>query len=140
VTTAARRRNPFAVAALHLVPFYGLFWIHRLNKELRDEGRALGDEELAGTKPVATTLAVLPGVLLLVPAWVAYYRTGRRVLRLQRLAEVPQQDRIVPWVVLVNVMLATVFILPAFYTFGFLQHQANRVWRRYEDGAVRAGG
>lgn len=128
-----KRRRALGVTALHLVPLYGLVWIRRFNTELRDTGRALGSEDLARTNPTATTLAVLPGVLLLIPAWVAYYRTARRVRTMQRLVGVPEQDQIVAWVVLVNIMLGTIFIVPAFYAFGFLQHQANRAWKRYEE-------
>ena len=52
-------------------------WLRRVSRELADL------DERAAVNPRRTTLAIVPGVLLIVPACVAWYRLGRRIARAQ---------------------------------------------------------
>jgi hypothetical protein len=60
---------------------YAFWWTHRVNREMRDFGRAYGDTQLGSINPMLSTIAVvIPFVNL-----VGLHRIGKRVQRVQEL-------------------------------------------------------
>src|SRR5919201_6573149 len=82
----AKVRRPLGAVALTLLTLgvYGVVWYHRVNVELRDYGRAYLDEGLAGSRPARSVLAIVPGLVLVVPPIVSLVRFVGRVRRAQR--------------------------------------------------------
>src|SRR2546425_5989788 len=79
-------RSPWAVALLPIVTLgiYGLVWWYRVNRELRDYGRATGYD--LGQSPTNSVLALFPGGLVIVPALVTYWRGTKRIQGASRVA------------------------------------------------------
>lgn len=69
-----------------------------------------------------TTLAVLPGVLLVVPALIAWYRLGRRIARAQRAAGLAPTCRPVLGLLLVPLLGAVTW---------YYQRELNKIVDRY---------
>ena len=76
-------RNPKAAAALNLVTLglYGLLWYYKINRELRDFGRATEDAELGDSAPWLSLLAITLGGWLVVPPLVSYFGAAGRLQR-----------------------------------------------------------
>lgn len=76
-------RDPKAVAALNLVTLglYGLLWYYKINRELRDFGRATEDAELGDSAPWLSLLAITLGGWLVVPPLVSYFGAAGRLQR-----------------------------------------------------------
>lgn len=119
--TTAKIRNPIAVAVLSVVTLgiYLVFWWYFINRELADYGRANGTNEL-GDNPTMSTLALFPGVLILVPALWTTVTTFKRVQAAQKLAG---QTPINGWLGL----LLYLVISPAMYA--YMQSGLNGTWR-----------
>lgn len=118
---SAKLRHPVAVAILSLVTLgiYVIFWWYFINRELADYGRAKGTTEL-GDSPTKSTLALFPGLLLIVPAIWTTVTTFQRVQRAQRVAgETPING----WLGLVLYAV----IAPAFYA--YMQSGLNSAWK-----------
>jgi hypothetical protein len=81
---AVKLRRPWAVALLSLVPVYWQVWYYRINREMRDYGRAREDSQLAAVRPWLSVLATTVGMLLIVPPAVSLWRTVRRIERCER--------------------------------------------------------
>lgn len=113
-------RNPWAVALLPFITLgiYHLVWWYRINRELRDYGHFRGTD--LGQNPTASTLALFPGALLVVPALITYYRGTQRVQGAARLAGT---EPVNGWLTLVLYIV----ISPAMYA--YLQVSLNAVWR-----------
>src|SRR3954465_1277678 len=79
-------RSPWAVALLPFITLgiYHLVWWYRVNRELRDVGHARGVD--LGHSPTSSLLALFPGVLIIVPPFVRYWRGPKRVIGVARLA------------------------------------------------------
>jgi hypothetical protein len=114
-------RSPWAVALLPFVTFgiYHLVWWYRVNRELRDMGRARGYD--LGQEPTSSVLALFPGALVIVPALVSYWRGTKRV---QGAARVAGREPVNGWIALILYLL----VQPAFWA--YLQVSLNDVWRR----------
>jgi hypothetical protein len=119
--SSAKIRNVVAVAILTVVTLgiYLVCWWYFINRELADYGRAQGTSEL-GDSPTKSTLALLPGVLVIVPAIWTTVTTFQRVQAAQRLAG---QNPLNGWIGLVLYLVLS----PAFYA--YLQSGLNSVWR-----------
>ena len=76
-TATAKIRNPFIAFLLVFVTLgiYYLVWYYKINRELRDLGRAAGQEEQLGRSPFTSLMAITFGWLILVPPFVSTYRT-----------------------------------------------------------------
>jgi hypothetical protein len=74
-------RSPMAVVALSVVTLgiYLCVWYFKINRELRDFGRAREDADLAETRPWWSLVAITVGSLLVVPAVVSVVRTVGRM-------------------------------------------------------------
>jgi hypothetical protein len=122
-----QKRNPLAVLGLTLITvgIYGFYWFHKVNEEIK---RYTGDETIS---PSRSLLAVIPGFLLIVPPYIAYYNTANHVMRLEERHGIASQ--ISP--ALVVILGIVIWIGMAAY----MQEHLNRVW----DAAARqpaAGG
>ena len=101
-------RSPWAAALLPLITFgiYHLVWWYRINREMRDYGRAKGYD--LGQNPTNSLLALFPGALIVVPALVTYWRGTKRAMGASRLAG---QEPLNGWIAIILYLL----IGPVFY-------------------------
>jgi hypothetical protein len=97
---------------------YHLVWWYRINRELRDYGRARGYD--LGQNPTNSVLALFPGGLVIVPALVSYWRGTKRI---QGAAGVAGKERVNGWIALVLYLV----LAPAYWA--YLQVSLNDVWR-----------
>ena len=117
----AKVRNVIAVAILTVVTLgiYLVCWWYFINRELADYGRAQGTSDL-GDSPTKSTLALFPGVLVIVPFLWTTVTTFQRVQAAQRLAG---QTPLNGWIGLILYLV----ISPAFYA--YMQSGLNGVWK-----------
>ena len=56
-------RRPWTVALLSILTLgvYSVVWYYKVNREMRDYGSAVGDNDLAGSKPRQSVFAVTIG-------------------------------------------------------------------------------
>jgi hypothetical protein len=114
-----KKRSPVGVwLGLPLITFgvYYFVWFYKINSEAK---RYLRDPSM---RPGNSLLAILVGGILIVPPFIAIYRTGVRVQRMQANAGI--QDRCEPWI---NLILAFFFGLDRLY----LQIHLNKLWDAY---------
>jgi Domain of unknown function (DUF4234) len=118
----AKIRSPWAPALLPIVTIgiYYFVWYYRVNRELRDLGRARGRSDQLGESPGKSLLAVTLGVLIIVPAVLSVVHTGQRIQAAQRLAG--REQVLNGWLSLV----LYVVISPAM--FAYWQSELNKVW------------
>ena len=114
-------RSPWAAALLPFVTFgiYHLVWWYRINRELRDYGRAKGYD--LGQNPTNSLLALFPGGIILVPALVTYWRGVKRVQGASRLAG---NEALNGWIALILYFLLS----PGLWA--YVQVSLNDVWRQ----------
>jgi hypothetical protein len=96
-----------------------IFWWYYVNREMADYGRARNIDEL-GDSPTKSTLALMPGAFIVVPALWTMVTTFQRVQAAQRLTG---QTPINGWL---GFVLFLVFS-PALY--GYMQSGLNSAWR-----------
>jgi Domain of unknown function (DUF4234) len=113
-------RSPWAAALLPLITLgiYHFVWWYRINRELRDYGRARGYD--LGQNPTNSLLALVPGGLIIVPALVTYWRGTKRV---QGAARVGGREPLNGWIALILFLLLS----PGFWA--YLQVSLNDLWR-----------
>jgi len=107
---------------------YNLVWYYRINREMRDFGRAHGDEQLANSNPVLSILAVTIGALVIVPAIVSYWKTTGRIRRMQRACNVAPIEG---WVIGILYVLGIFIVLTLIAIPPYVQSGLNKVWRLY---------
>jgi uncharacterized protein DUF4234 len=112
-------RSPWAAALLPFVTFgiYHLVWWYRINREMRDYGKAKGDD--LGQSPTNSVLALFPGGIIIVPALITYWRGTKRVMDASRLAG---QEPLNGWIAIILYLV----ISPALW--GYIQSELNKVW------------
>jgi Domain of unknown function (DUF4234) len=117
-------RSPWAAALLPIVTLgiYHLVWWYRINKELRDYGKAKGYD--LGQNPTNSVLALFPGALIIVPALITYWRGTKRVMGAARIAG---KDPVNGWISLI----LYVVLSPAYWA--YLQVSLNDIWRQEAD-------
>src|SRR5436190_9115427 len=117
-------RSPWAAALLPLITLgiYHLVWWYRINRELRDYGRAKGYD--LGQNPTSSLLALFPGAIIVVPALVSYWRGTKRIQGAARLAG---KEPINGWIALVLYLV----LVPGFWA--YIQVSLNEVWRSKAD-------
>jgi hypothetical protein len=119
-------RNPLIAFAL-VIPTLGIYylvWYYKINRELRDLGRATAQQERLGRHPFTSLLAVTVGWLLVVPPFVSMYQTFQRIAVAQEVRGVPERAN--PWVGL-GLFSAGLFLLPVEMIYA--QNELNRAWR-----------
>ncbi len=114
-------RNLWAVALLPIVTLgiYHLVWWYRINRELRDYGRAKGYD--LGQNPTMSVLALFPGALLIVPALVTYWRGTKRI---QGAARLTGKEPVNGWIALVLYLVVSIGF------WAYLQSSLNGIWRK----------
>jgi hypothetical protein len=95
-----------------------LVWWYRINRELRDYGRAKGYD--LGQNPTNSLLALFPGGLIIVPALMSYWRGTQRV---QAAARVGGREPLNGWIALILYL----FISVGFWA--YIQVSLNDLWR-----------
>ncbi len=95
---------------------YSYVWIYKINDEAR---RYLGDESI---KPAMSVLAFVLGFILIVPPFVAIYRLGNRIARMEAASGSPSRASGG-----LGLLLAFVFGLHSLY----YQSHLNDLWDRY---------
>ena len=78
-----KKRNIFAVwlgLPLITLGIYSFVWIYKVNDEAR---RFLGDNSI---RPALSVLAFIPGGILIIPPFIAIYRLGTRIARMEAAA------------------------------------------------------
>lgn len=115
-----RLRSPWAAALLPIVTLgiYHLVWWYRVNRELRDFGRARGYD--LGQNPTNSLLAVFPGGLVVVPALLSYWRGTKRM---QAAARVAGHEPLNGWIALI------LFVVISLGLWAYMQSELNRLWR-----------
>src|SRR3954451_9882586 len=117
-------RSPWAAALLPLITLgiYHLVWWYRINREMRDYGKAKGYD--LGQNPTNSVLALFPGGLIIVPALITYWRGTKRVMGASRLAG---QEPVNGWIAIILYLL----IAPALWA--YIQVSLNDVWQAEAD-------
>jgi len=117
---SVKLRSPWAVALLPIITLgiYHLVWWYRINRELRDYGRANGYD--LGQNPTMSVLALFPGGLIIVPALVTYWRGTKRVQGAARLAG---KEPVNGWIALV------LYLVISLGFWAYLQSSLNGIWR-----------
>jgi hypothetical protein len=113
-------RSPWGAALLPIITLgiYHLVWWYRINRELRDLGRAKGYD--LGQNPTNSLLAAFPGGLIIVPALITYWRGGERIQGAARLAG---KEPINGFIAIVLFFV----IAPALWA--YMQDSLNQIWR-----------
>lgn len=114
-------RSPWAAALLPLITLgiYHLVWWYRINRELRDYGRAKGYD--LGQNPTNSVLALFPGGLIIVPALITYWRGTKRVMGASRLAG---NEPLNGWIAII------LYLLLAPGLWAYIQVSLNDIWRQ----------
>jgi Domain of unknown function (DUF4234) len=117
-------RSPWAVALLPIVTvgIYHLVWWYRINRELRDYGRAKGYD--LGQSPTNSLLALFPGAFIVVPALITYWRGTKRV---QGAARIAGKEPLSGWIALI------LYLLLSLGFSAYLQVSLNDLWRSEAD-------
>lgn len=121
------KRNPLGVLGLSLITLgiYGFYWYYKVNQEIQ---RYTGDQTIS---PSRSLLAVIPGFLLLVPPFIAYYNTSNHIVQMQEQRGMASQ--ISP--ALVVILGLVIWIGMAAY----VQEHLNRVWDSASTGGAQPG-
>lgn len=117
-------RSPWAAALLPIITLgiYHLVWWYRINRELRDYGKAKGYD--LGQNPTNSLLALFPGALIIVPGLITYWRGTKRAMGASRLAG---QEPVNGWIAIILYLL----LAPAFWA--YVQVSLNKVWLEEAD-------
>ncbi len=117
-------RSPWAAALLPIITLgiYHLVWWYRINREMRDYGKAKGYD--LGQNPTSSLLALFPGGLIIVPALITYWRGTKRAMGASRLAG---QEPVNGWIAIILYLL----IAPALWA--YIQVSLNKVWEAEAD-------
>jgi Ca2+/Na+ antiporter len=122
----AKIRHPLAAFGLVFLTLgiYYLVWYYKVNRELRDLGRATGEETRLGRSPLTSLLAITVGWLVLVPPFVSFYGTFKRIEAAQEISRTREP---------VNVWLGFALYLVGLFTLPveviYAQSELNRIWR-----------
>jgi hypothetical protein len=114
-------RSPWAAALLPLITLgiYHLVWWYRINRELRDYGKAKGYD--LGQNPTNSVLALFPGGIIIVPALITYWRGVKRVMGASKLAG---KEPLNGWIAIILYLL----LAPALWA--YVQVSLNDIWKQ----------
>ena len=117
-------RSPWAAALLPFITLgiYHLVWWYRINRELRDYGKAKGYD--LGQNPTNSVLALFPGGIIVIPALITYWRGTKRVMSASR---VGGQEPLSGWIAIILYVL----ISPALWA--YIQVSLNHLWQAEAD-------
>lgn len=119
------KRNPLGVLALSLITLgiYGFYWYYKVNEEIQ---RYTNDQTIS---PSRSLLAVIPGFLLIVPPFIAYYNTANHIVQMQQQRGMASQ--ISPALVVIIALVLWIGMA------AYVQEHLNRVW---ESASASASG
>ncbi len=131
----AKIRHPIAAFLLVFLTLgiYYLIWYYKINRELRDLGRAAGQEQRLGRSPFTSLMAISIGWLILVPPFVSMYRTLQRIRAAQEIRGAGEPLNV--WLGYA-LYLVGVFTLPVEIIYA--QSELNRLWRNAPHYAAAA--
>jgi hypothetical protein len=117
--TTVKLRNPFLVFVWAIVTLgiYYIVWYYKVNRELRD---ACGID----VSPFVALLAITIGWIIIVPPFVSWYRTFKRVATAQGSAGVQSEVNPILGFIL---YVVGVFFLPVEVIYA--QDELNKLWR-----------
>jgi len=126
-STKAKIRHPLAAFGLVFLTLgiYYLVWYYKVNRELRDLGRATGEETRLGSSPFTSLLAITVGWLIVVPPFVSFYKTFQRIEAAQGVSGTSEHVSV--WLGFALHVVGVVF-LPVEVIYA--QSELNRVWLR----------
>jgi len=110
------KRNPLGVLGLSIITvgIYGLYWYYKVNEEIRDY---TGDQTIS---PGRSLLALIPGAILLVPPFIAYYNTANHIAAMERERSIAME---------ISPALVVILGLVIWIAMGaYVQEHLNRVW------------
>jgi hypothetical protein len=110
------KRNPLGVLGLTIITLgiYGLYWFYKANEEIR---RYTKDDTIS---PGRSLLAVIPGALIIVPPFIAYYNTANHVVDMEQRRGIASQ---------ISPVLVVVLGIVLWLGMGaYVQEHLNRVW------------
>ncbi len=121
--TTAKIRNPLGVLALGLITLgiYHVFWWYFINREMADLGRANRRPEL-GDNPILSVVAITLGAFIIVPVFVSFYRTLKRIETSQNLVLGSNNLAVVLVFILGLIPLVNLIVAP------LMQSNLNQVW------------
>jgi hypothetical protein len=128
----AKLRHPLAAFGLVFLTLgiYYFVWYYKVNRELRDLGRATAEEARLGRSPLTSLLAITLGWLIVVPPFVSLYRTFQRIEHAQQVSGT--RDRVNIWLgyalYLIGLLTLPVEVI-------YAQSELNRIWRGETAGA-----
>jgi hypothetical protein len=122
--STAKIRHPLGVIGLTLITLgiYGVFWWYFINREMADLGRANGRTDL-GEQPLWSVLAVTLGAFVIIPPFVSYWRTCKRVERAQNL--VLGSNNFSPLLAFILIFIPLLGLISTY----LIQSNLNQVWR-----------
>lgn len=125
-TAEAKIRHPLAVFGLVFLTLgiYYLVWYYKVNREMRDLGRAVGQEDRLGRSPLTSLVAITIGWLIVIPPFVSFWNTFRRIEAAQEIGGTTERVNVVLGFIL---YLVGVILLPVEVIYA--QSELNRVWR-----------
>ncbi|MGA9159304.1 MAG: DUF4234 domain-containing protein [Actinomycetota bacterium] len=120
------KRNPLGVLALSLITLgiYGFYWYYKVNEEIQ---RYTNDQTIS---PSRSLLAVIPGFLLIVPPFIAYYNTANHIVQMQQQRGMASQ--ISPALVVIIALVLWIGMA------AYVQEHLNRVWESASPSASGA--
>jgi hypothetical protein len=102
---------------------YHVFWWYFINREMADLGRARGRTDL-GEEPWLSVLAFTLGVLIIIPPFVTYWRTCKRVETAQNV--VLGSNNFSPLLAFLLIFIPIVNLISTY----LIQSNLNQVWER----------
>jgi hypothetical protein len=128
----AKIRNPWLAFLWAIVTFgvYYVVWYYKVNRELRDYGRATGTA--LGDSPFVSVVAITVGWLVIVPPFISMFRTFERIKEAQVTAGA--DARVEPWLGFALFVVA-LYLLPV--EIPYAQDQVNTVWRTEQTATPR---
>src|SRR4051794_8964371 len=123
----AKIRNPVLVVVFTLITLgiYGIYWWYQINREMVDLGRSRNADRL-GDNAFLSLLAVFPGSLVIIPAYVSLYNTVNRIQRAQEVTagQVTLNGMIILWLIIASFFIGvTGLIVP-----GYIQAELDKAW------------
>ena len=120
------KRNPLGVLGLTLITIgiYGFYWYYKINEEIRDY---TGDQTISPGRSLA---AVIPGFLLIVPPFIAYYNTATHLAAMERERGIASE--------ISPALTVIIGILISIALGAYVQEHMNRTWEAASMGGATA--